>query len=276
MKHYISNIQRMCLQDGPGIRTTVFLKGCTVHCPWCSNPENIGFQQERYFKRESCARGFSHCEEGSCEFWAQGCQGAGIYGRDDTPDRLVEEICRDEAYWKSSGGGVTFSGGEPLAHMEYLETVMDMLKQRGIHISVETSLFVAETELKKALRYVDFFYVDVKVLEPEACKEVLGGDVTQYRKNVALLADSGIPFKFRVPCNDRYTLSAINREHLKTFFKNYRKIPIEIFKTHVLGESKYRSLGKCARKDLGCAEDLLQEFYQELQEQKNQVCIIKI
>lgn len=115
----VSNIQRMCFHDGPGIRTTVFLKGCSIHCPWCSNPENISFYKEQYSVNGVC----------------------GVYGKEYSGEELISVIKKDEMFF-GKDGGVTFSGGEPLMQTEALEGVFAALKKEGINIAVESSMFI--------------------------------------------------------------------------------------------------------------------------------------
>lgn len=221
----ITNIQRMCMHDGPGIRTTVFMKGCNLHCPWCANPENIHPFPETYHK--------------------EGRQGQ--YGKRYAASRLVREILKDRRYWHPDGG-VTFSGGEPLLWMESLAAVMEILKAEGIHIAVETALQVKKSLLEAAISYVDLFIVDIKILEPESCREVLGGNVQRYEKNVGILKDRGKNMLFRIPCNHEHTVRRENIKLIKNFLAQYSEVPVEIFATHSLGKEKYESLG------LACGE----------------------
>ena len=188
----VTNIQRFSLHDGPGIRTTVFLKGCSLHCPWCSNPENLHPYPEEYVK------------DG----------GKGIYGKYLSCDEIYREIIKDRIFYKQPDesielgthrGGVTFSGGEPLLQFDVLEPLLQRLKNENIHICVETSLFVPEDKLLIALRYVDMFYVDVKILDEATCFEILGGSLNQYKKNSEILFLSGKTVVFRVPVIGGFT-----------------------------------------------------------------------
>lgn len=247
----ISNIQRMCFHDGPGIRTTVFMKGCTLHCPWCSNPENISFEPQIYSL------------DGK----------EGIYGEEYDKDSLLTVLAKDRIFWGSEGG-VTFSGGEPLAHLHSLYDVLSELRKDKIHISVETSLFVPDTMIDLALRFVDYFIIDVKILNNELCKNVLGGDIDQYYRNVNWLYNSDKELLFRIPCNYEYTFSEQNKDDIKSFLNSYKDIPVQLFAIHNLGETKYRSLGKdlwshkkISNSDLGC-------FVDELTRQGNIASII--
>lgn len=249
----ITNIQRMCFHDGPGIRTTVFTKGCTLHCPWCSNPENLNSAPESYEK--------------------DGVRG--VYGKEYTVAELMKAVLKDQDFW-GPDGGVTFSGGEALMQAEALEDVFRELKSQGIHLAVETALFVPEQYLEKAMAYIDYFIVDVKILEPALCREALGGNLELYLRNVKRLYDSGRLKLFRVPCCQEYTLSECNRELLAGFFREYMDVPVQIFAVHGLGEKKYQSLGRTMWKAEELEHEVLEAFCQELRQRGIAAEVIRI
>ena len=217
----VTNIQRMCFHDGPGIRTTVFLKGCSIHCPWCSNPENINFSIEGYFV------------DGK----------SGIYGKNYNCEELYNEIKKDIIFFGNEGG-VTFSGGEALMQTEELIPLLKKLKLSRINIAVETALFVPTSYVRLASDYVDCFIVDVKILEDDICKNILGGDLQKYYKNVDYLYNKGKISMFRVPLSYEYTFTPDNIIRLEKFFVLHKEIPVQIFSIHKFGEKKYISLGK--------------------------------
>lgn len=252
----ISNIQRMCFHDGPGIRTTVFLKGCGIHCPWCANPENISFHIQSYSGKL--------LDQETCQF-----------GKEYEVDELLHILERDKKFW-GSDGGVTFSGGEPLLQFGTLQEVWKRLKERNIHIAIETSLFAPRQSLEIALEYVDFFYVDVKLLEPEMCTQVLGGDIDRYLDNMHFLAESGRQIHFRVPCSEEYVLKQQNLKEIYSFFQKYPKYPIEIFAIHNLGESKYKNLNMEHETFEIVKEERLAEIKKEIEKTGHKVEIIKI
>lgn len=213
----VTNIQRMCFDDGPGIRTTVFMKGCSIHCPWCSNPENISFEKQTTF--------------GGIE-----------YGIDYEPQELVRILEKDKEFWDYDGG-VTFSGGEVLMQAFQLEEVWALLKKDDVHLAVETALFVPAQAVEIAMRYIDLFYVDVKLLDRELCLSVLGGDLNSYYNNVKMLVSQGKDIYFRVPCFREYVMQEHHMKELLQFFRDYKQYPIELFPLHDLGRKKYESLG---------------------------------
>ena len=239
----ISNIQRFCLHDGPGIRTTVFLKGCSLCCPWCSNPENISYSIQKY------------CKDGV----------EGVYGKWYEPQELLEILLKDRAFYERKDqrwaietggqvcalpGGVTFSGGEFLLQAKQLIPVFENLKENGVHITAETCLFVPGANLSLALEFIDFFYVDMKLLNSAECKEVENGDLSLYLKNLETLFHwhdgngKRKPVVIRIPVIGKYTDRESNRKAVKNLLKENidSVLKIELIQEHNLGLDKYKSL----------------------------------
>ena len=248
-KILLTNIQRFSLHDGPGIRTTVFLKGCSLHCPWCANPENILAVPESYEK--------------------EGHQG--VYGKWVSNYDLLEVILKDRMFYDKISahdfactnmpGGVTFSGGEPLLQIGKLESLCRWLKGEKIHICAETALFVPESLVETAIRYVDLFYVDIKILDENRCAALLGGDLNCYLKNVDKLFDANKKIIFRVPVIGGYTDDEENRKNVIQLVNQFRPLKVELIKEHNLGADKHRSLGKLPL-SLGTVTDTDMEMYQ--------------
>jgi len=288
MSIQITNIQRFCLNDGPGIRTTIFTKGCSIHCPWCSNPENIDFQPQYFFKEDNCKNKkcmyHDQCipyktrnaldtkvnTKYYCPFGA-----LGIYGKEYTDLELIEEIKKDYSFINETGG-VTFSGGEALLQIRELESVLLQLKKDNLHLAVETALFVTAEAVKISLKYMDFYYVDVKILDKKICMDVLGGDLNLYFENVNLIFKSGKTMVFRVPISNEYTLTENNQDLLITFFARYKNIKIELFEIHQLGKSKYQSMGKQLWENEDVDKNKLDLFYKTLKQMGHDVEIIEI
>ena len=220
-KLIITNIQRMCMNDGPGIRTTVFFKGCNLHCPWCANPENIRPVPEPF---------------------KSGSGKKGIYGREYTEERLLNEIYKDKQYW-INGGGVTFSGGEPLLQISKFVNVMKDLQVQNVHMAVETALCLKESFVQNCLPYIQLFIIDMKILDPKQCKRVLGGNIELYYHNLELISKSEKENLFRIPCNEEYTLEGGNWDKIKRCLSVFPDSRVELFATHSLAIWKYRSLG---------------------------------
>lgn len=241
---FLTNIQHFSLHDGPGIRTTIFLKGCSLRCPWCSNPENMSFQTERYVKD-----GYS-----------------GTYGKYLSCEEIYKEIIKDKVFYDAPGerGGITFSGGEALLQVEQLEPLMQRLKKNYIHMAVETALFISETKLKLALDYIDLFYVDVKILDHKLCKNILGGDLKQFLANLNILFQQKRHVIFRVPVIDGYTSDAMNMKRILCLLEKYSPDSVELLKGHHLGDSKYLSLGLKPPVYRPVEDSLLEEYREQI------------
>lgn len=158
-------------------------------------------------------------------------------------DELVEAICKDRGFWGGEGG-VTFSGGEALMQTDALLPILKILRTLSVDVTIETALFVSEKNIELIESYIDRFIVDVKMLNPEECKRVLGGDIKLYQYNVKTLHEKGKISCFRVPCCYEYTFTEENRSMLIDFFDQYPDVPIQLFSIHGLGKEKYKSLGK--------------------------------
>lgn len=217
----VSNIQRFSLHDGPGIRTTVFLKGCSLHCPWCSNPENISSKVEPYTQENE----------------------SGFYGRELGFSEIFSECKKDITFYEEDGG-ITFSGGEPLLVVEKIEPLLKMFKNERISLCAETALFVNEKAVEISTRYFDIYCVDIKILDKKKCFFMLGGDIDVYKKNVAFLLQSGKYIIFRLPLIAPFTTNRENIEEIAKFCVDNKINRLELIKGHNLAEKKYRSLGK--------------------------------
>lgn len=254
MKVRVTNIQRFSLQDGPGIRTTVFLKGCNLKCPWCANPENLSYEIQEYE------------DEGQ----------KGKFGYDIELEELEKEILKDEKFYSLNNGGVTFSGGEPILQFQKLEDLLKKLKNRNINICVETALYVPEQLLDIALKYVDEFIVDLKILDSEQCKNVLNGDINVYYKNIERLFKEKQNIKIRIPVTLEYTLNQRNKEKIIKLLDKYKPKDVELFKIHRLAEKKYKVLGKEMIEYQEVPEEVIQNFLNEILKLKINAKICKI
>lgn len=263
----LTNIQRFSLHDGPGIRTTVFLKGCSLRCPWCSNPENLESHPQNYIK------------DGV----------PGTYGKYYSASELMKECLKDKNFYDGKindpalwnikhpeqidqlPGGVTFSGGEALLQAEALVPVCEELRKEGIHIAVETCLFVPHSNLSLALDHIDFFYVDMKILDETRCKSVEHGNLSLYLENLDTLFSwtdengSQKPVVIRIPVIGSYTAIPENRTMVHNLLEKYkdRILKIEMIKEHNLAESKYKSLG-LSMDYHGVDDDLMETYKAEL------------
>lgn len=252
MKVRVTNIQRFSLHDGPGIRTTVFLKGCSLHCPWCANPENICYEKQEYVENSQKKK----------------------FGKDFSLEDLEEEILKDHLYYRLHQGGVTFSGGEPLLQFVKLEPLLKKLKEKNIHICVETSLFAPDSCLKIAFNYVDLFFIDIKIMNKRLCKEVLGGNLDLYQKNMDLLYKNQKKFIFRIPFTKEYTIK--ETEEIICFLQKYKAMKVEVFPIHYLAEKKYQLLGKEMKKFDFVTEQDMKNFITKIEQLGIEVSFLKI
>lgn len=257
----VTNIQRFSLHDGPGIRTTVFLKGCGLHCPWCSNPENISSIPEEYLVDDN----------------------KGVYGNWYSCEELLSECIKDKTFYYTNGkqeiqydkngknildswpGGVTFSGGEPLLQIDKLQPVIKALKENDVNIAAETSLFVPERLMQPSLDSIDLFYADIKILDKKKAQSVEGGDLELFLKNFDMLCNSNKPIIIRIPVIGGNTDGEDNRKKVKTLLSNYSDaiMKVELIKEHKLAKKKYRSLGREISYS-GVSEDIMESYKLEI------------
>ncbi|RLD83278.1 MAG: glycyl-radical enzyme activating protein [Bacteroidetes bacterium] len=189
IKGKILEIQRMSTEDGPGIRTSVFMKGCGLSCTWCHNPESISFKPELQWLKPNCIsceicinacshNGLSLIENGilinrdnctACGECAEECPSAAleIMGQDTEVNELVEEVLKDRSYFEKSDGGVTVSGGEPALQADFTSEFLKELQQEGIHTAIDTCGFSSKESYEKILPYVDLVLFDIKEINPE-------------------------------------------------------------------------------------------------------------
>lgn len=217
MDGFIFDIQPFSLHDGPGTRTTVFMQGCPLRCKWCHNPESQPFGGAMLYYparcigcgacAEACPQGgglksVRHTEKCTlCGECADACYAEAVKrsGRTISADALFDEVMRDRDVYARSGGGVTFSGGEPLMQAEFLALVMRRLKAEGIHTAVETSLCVKWESAQAMIGLADLFFVDIKCVTPERHREGVGADNALILENIKRLSAAGAKLILRTP-----------------------------------------------------------------------------
>jgi len=216
----IFNIVRFCTDDGPGIRTTVFLKGCPLKCLWCHNPESQNPEEEYYTNGEKIGKSVSVQE-------------------------VVDEILRDDIFYETSGGGVTISGGEPLFQPEFSAEILKCCREKGIHTAIETSGFAAPGAFDSVIQYCDLVLFDIKETDGEKHLAYTGVPMDVILRNLGAVNAKKIPFVIRLPIipgfNDR-------AEHFSKVRQIAVGLPfcrgIQIMPYHKLGEYKYPQLGR--------------------------------
>ncbi|MBQ1245707.1 MAG: glycyl-radical enzyme activating protein [Clostridia bacterium] len=229
----ITEIERFSVHDGPGIRTTVFLKGCPLHCVWCHNPECISFEPQMLHYPEKCI-GCGKCDEG-CYAGARV-----LCGREMTVEDIMSEILADKPYYGEQGG-VTISGGEPLAHREFTMALIEACHREGIHVGVESSLYRFDEEILSSL---DLIMADLKIFDDDKHKKYVGIGNEAIKQNLRRADALGIPMIIRTPIvpgiNDTVENISATAEFLRTL-KNVTAY--ELLPYHPLGISKATALG---------------------------------
>ena len=236
----IFNIQRYSLKDGAGIRTVVFFKGCPHRCPWCANPESISPKIETV-RRESkclhcapCLRDADECPSGAFE----------RIGRDVTLDELEREVMKDDVFFRSSGGGVTLSGGEVLMQAPFATQLLKRLRRYGIHTAIETAGDAPLSRLLPLARQCDEVLFDLKIMDPEQARSVTAVNLPRVMENLTQLVAEGINVIPRVPLIPGYTLTDANMASVLAFLLPSGIRQLHLLPFHSYGEPKYRLLGQ--------------------------------
>ncbi len=230
VKGIVADIQRASVHDGPGIRTTVFLKGCPLHCAWCHNPECIEFKPQTMYYPEKCI-GCGFCEEG-CFSGARV-----ICGKEMSVQEVVKQVLLDKDYYGEEGG-VTISGGEPLAQREFLSTLIDACKLEGIHCAIETSLVYYDEGI---FRKVDLVMADLKIWDNELHKKYTGVENVKIKEHFKKLNQLEIPIVARTPVIPEIAQGIAQISEFLKELCNVEKY--ELLPYHPLGGSKREALG---------------------------------
>ena len=267
MQGVIFNIQRCSLQDGPGIRTTVFLKGCPLRCVWCHNPESWHKEPELSVNlrmcvgcgrcAQVCPNGAHTVQDGVHSFDRSRCVACGqcvqacapgaltMIGRLVDSDEIVAEAARDRAFFERSGGGVTLSGGEPMMQPAFTRALVQGLKEEGLHVCLDTCGFAAREQYEALLPCIDLFLFDYKATEPETHRKLTGVGNERILENLEYLLDSGAGVILRCPMVQRVNDSD---EHLAAIADLERRHPqllgVEIMAYHNLGKDKGLHVGR--------------------------------
>lgn len=265
MKGTIFNIQKFCVNDGPGIRSTVFLKGCPLNCIWCHNPESKSSDSEIMFyadKCSACGRCAAVCPNNCHSFdggvhtfernhcikcflcTKTGCDALEKIGNEVTSDEVILEVLKDKIFYDNSGGGITLSGGEPLYQYAFSLEILRKAKENGLNTAIETCGLTSTERIREISEYTDLFLFDYKETNSELHKKFTGVTNAAISKNLSVINEIGKKIILRCPiipgCNDR-------KEHFEGIatiankFENISHIELEPY--HSLGENKYLSLG---------------------------------
>jgi len=263
MDTIILNIQRFCVHDGPGIRTTIFLKGCLLDCLWCHNPESKSFNPILAFHKNKCL----YCKECSsvrsnhlfiedkhyinrdncslCNKCVEICNGSlEIYGEKMSVNDVLLEVLKDKEFYLNSKGGVTLSGGEPLLHIQFIKELLIRLKENNIHVCIETSGYVKWENIEIIIPYVDIFLYDIKESNDLLHKKYTGKSNKLILDNLYKLNEYNVDIILRCPIILGYNYRIDHFEFIAKLankLKNVIQIDIEPY--HSLGKSKCEEIG---------------------------------
>jgi pyruvate formate lyase activating enzyme len=291
-KGLIFNIQGYSIHDGPGIRTTVFMKGCPLRCKWCANPESMNPFSEvshTYEKCVKCYRCIEICPYGAisipkegefisinravcvdCKEYlcAKGCyQGAlEIVGSYITAEELLNEVKKDSLFYRNSGGGVTLSGGSPLSQSGFALQFLKGCREKGIHTTLDTAGYAPWETLREILDYTDLVLYDIKHMNPAVHEELTGVSNEQTLKNLeASLSLNKVSIVIRIPVIPGYNDSKENTEATARFVKELGAKEVNLLPYHRLAISKYARLGR----EYPLGEDILPPSNAEMEKIKN-------
>jgi pyruvate formate lyase activating enzyme len=262
----VFDIQRFSTHDGPGIRTTVFLKGCSLSCSWCHNPESQSPETELFFNKPICI-GCGSCNEvcpfgeareilsdtkfrnekcGSCTLCAEVCPTKAIekIGETYTSDEIIAEIEKDVPFYENSNGGITISGGEPLFQFDFTFDILKKTKQKKIHTIIETSGYTSHKLLLEIIPYVDLFLWDIKITDEILHRNYTGVSLKPIIKNLRRIDKAGAKTILRLIVIPEVNKNMKHFENIANLYTELENVQgIELLKYHDFGISKAGKLG---------------------------------
>lgn len=263
----VFNIQRYSIQDGPGIRSTVFLKGCPLGCLWCSNPESqnsfpeVGHRDSLCTK---CGRCLDVCEPGAISISEAGiridrikcnncgqcvdacyCEALTLLGKQMSVEDVLQELERDVSYYRNSGGGITASGGEPLSQPDFVATLFKRCHERGIHTTLDTAGYASPTTIEKVIEHTDLVLFDIKSMDSAVHSKATGVSNELILENANTLARRGVHMIIRVPLIPGWNDSQENMRAIANFTLRLNGVEeVDLLPYHRLGTSKYKMLDR--------------------------------
>lgn len=264
----IFDIKRYAINDGPGIRVVVFFKGCNLHCAWCHNPESISHQVEKMYSLSKCIKCGSCievCPENALTLKPEGiitdhelCSLCGkcadvcptkaieMSGKEMSVEEIMEIIEKERIFFDQSGGGVTFSGGEPLVHKKMLISLLDECGKRGIHRAVDTAGNVSTETILEVAEHTDLFLYDLKMMETAQHKKWIGAGNEKIMHNLKMIAETGAHIIIRIPLIGGVNDTDENMEQTAKFISELagEKKEVHLLPYHNIAQNKYLRLGK--------------------------------
>jgi pyruvate formate lyase activating enzyme len=264
----IFDIKRYAINDGPGIRIVIFLKGCNLNCAWCHNPESISREAELMYSSSRCIKCgtcLTACPEKAITLTPEGiitdpevCNLSGkcaelcptkaieISGREISVAEIMEEIEKERVFIDQSGGGVTFSGGEPLLHNKFLIRLLEECGRRGIHRAVDTAGFINTDIILAVAEHTDLFLYDLKIMDPEKHRKWIGVTNEKILENLKTLAVAGAKIIIRIPLIGGVNDDPENMEAMARFVAELpgEKKEVNLLPYHKIAQTKYMKLGR--------------------------------
>lgn len=264
-KGLLFNIQKFCVNDGPGIRTTVFFKGCPLRCKWCHNPESHLYKSELLYDADNCIQcgrcgsvclQNAHSFEGVHRIDRDKCLSCGactdeccsnaieLAGKEMSIQEVMTEVIKDKVFYDNSGGGLTLSGGEPLMQCEFAYELLKQAKQNGIHTCIETCGFAKTEDILKIAKFTDIFLYDWKLTNDGQHKEYTGVSNGPILDNLKALDAIGTNIILRCPIIPNINDNEAHFQGIANIANSFKSIfAIEIEPYHSLGNAKYVKLG---------------------------------
>ena len=267
----IVNIQKFSLNDGPGIRTVVFFKGCPLRCAWCANPESqaprpqVLWDERKCLRCNTCVRScptlavkelggriaidHSRCPGGACSerrICIEHCPGHAlkVEGEQMSVDEVMDIVMQDEAFYEESGGGVTLSGGEATMQPDFAAALLDALRERGIHTAIETTGFASQDVFMRIASRLDHILFDIKHWDEERHREMTGVSNVPILKNMKAAIDAGADVLPRLPVIPGFNERLEGAEGIARCLRDVGAGRVQLLPFHQFGESKYNMLGR--------------------------------
>lgn len=265
MKGLLLDIKRLSVHDGPGIRSTVFLKGCPLRCHWCHNPESVSAKPEIGFVErrcvgcgkcaEACPSGAHRFQDAAHLFLRERCSACGrcveaclagaveLHGSEASVENVAAAVLEDKTFYEQSGGGCTVSGGEPLLQPEFCAALFKLLRQEGVHCAIDTSGAVAWKAFEAVMPFTDLFLHDLKHCDERRHREQVGASNRQILDNLKRLSERGVPIEIRVPTIPGFNADRESMEAIGSFLAGLKNlVGVKLLPYH-RSRAKYEAAG---------------------------------